>query len=312
LTLALVPAASWFRAYAMITVTDLRQVDIQFCAEHFGARPWQAGIDLDALEAPGQYDLIWLGSVFSHFSAENSIKLLHKLISWANPGAIVMVTLHGRRAIQFRSTGHLPHLHDEGWQKIELEHGQFGYGYADYENQTGYGISLTKLEWSARLIRFHGQCASSATERASVGRPPGRFGLAVLPRAKRRIRCDSPNECPHQPPFDWGEEVAVGNTEHSQRTQGQLRQPHQPALLVPNAYALRTAMTGGSVSASEAMEKKSAMGAGILGPRTMKRAPERWTFFTSAKTLSVFGLVAQVLQKIGCEAGCRSGRSRQA
>ena len=46
-----------------------------------------------------------------------------------------------------------PYLHDFGWHKIKSEFDETGYGYADYENETGYGISLTSLDWSARLIQ---------------------------------------------------------------------------------------------------------------------------------------------------------------
>lgn len=146
----------WLRAAfpdAAITVADLRKADIQFCAEKFGAKTWNVGGDLDSLSAPGQFDMIWVGSVLTHLSAENSIELLGKLISWANDRAIVIVTLHGRRALQLGSTGQITYLHDEGWERIELEHRRVGYGYADYENQCGYGISLTKLEWTARLVQ---------------------------------------------------------------------------------------------------------------------------------------------------------------
>lgn len=145
----------WLRAAfptAEITVSDMRATDLEFCVEHFGAKAWLSGTDIEVLEAPGQYDLIWAGSVLTHLSAEKSRALLAKFIGWAKPGGIIIVTLHGRRAIQYRKAGRLPYLHDLGWQKVQSEYNEWGYGYSDYERANGYGISLTSLGWSARLV----------------------------------------------------------------------------------------------------------------------------------------------------------------
>lgn len=137
---------------AEVSVTDLRKSDLDFCAQNFGATAWASGTDLDALEAPESYDLIWAGSVVTHLSAGKALNLLHKLIGWTRHGGLVVVSLHGRAAIDNRRRNIWAYLHDAGWQDIERDYRRLGYGYADYENQTGYGISVTSLDWIAKRV----------------------------------------------------------------------------------------------------------------------------------------------------------------
>jgi len=145
----------WLRAAfpeAETSVTDLRESDLEFCAENFQATTWPSSTDIDALQAPDRYDLIWAGSVLTHLSAEKSLSLLDKLIGWTRQGGLVIVSLHGRAVTDIRRRNAWDYLHDSGWKTIENEYKRLGYGYADYENQAGYGISLVSLDWIAKQI----------------------------------------------------------------------------------------------------------------------------------------------------------------
>jgi SAM-dependent methyltransferase len=137
---------------AEISVTDLRETDLEFCAKNFRVTPWPSGTEIDALQAPDRYDLIWAGSVLTHLPAAKSLNLLNKLIGWTRPGGLLVVSLHGRTAIDIRRRNVWAYLHDSGWQTIENEHRRIGYGYADYENQTGYGIAVVSLDWIAKWV----------------------------------------------------------------------------------------------------------------------------------------------------------------
>src|SRR5262245_36605140 len=53
----------WLRAAypsAAIHACDLRAPDMEFCAKTFTAMTWVSSTDIDALEAPARYDLIWV------------------------------------------------------------------------------------------------------------------------------------------------------------------------------------------------------------------------------------------------------------
>jgi hypothetical protein len=129
---------------------------MRFNERAFGARAWTTGTDISALAAPASsYNLIWLGSVATHLPARQTVRLLDKMLAWTKDGGIVAMSLHGRFAYKHQSEmvamGH-PYIHDQAWPTITAGYEATGYGYADYEQQDGYGISLTKLSWAAALI----------------------------------------------------------------------------------------------------------------------------------------------------------------
>ena len=145
----------WLRAAfpdADIDACDLRAQDMEFCRRQFRARTWVSGTDVAALEAPGTYDLIWVGSVLTHLSAERSGRLIDKLLSWTNPGGLLVTSTIGRAALSRRDRGDADYIDAEGWRAIKEQYAMLGFGYADYADQAGYGLSLTKLSWAGGLI----------------------------------------------------------------------------------------------------------------------------------------------------------------
>src|SRR5436309_14349941 len=54
---------------ARLTACDIDHDAVDFCAETFGAEPIYSDEDPRAIELPGQYDLIWCGSLFTHLDA---------------------------------------------------------------------------------------------------------------------------------------------------------------------------------------------------------------------------------------------------
>ena len=145
----------WLRAAfptAHIAACDLRPQDIQFCRDQFGAETWIAGTDIDALQALGTYDLIWVGSVLTHLSAENSARLIDKLLNWANPGGLIIMSIIGRVAKDRKDGSGADYIHPAGWAQITQQYAERGFGYADYEGAAGYGLSLTKLSWAGGLV----------------------------------------------------------------------------------------------------------------------------------------------------------------
>ena len=145
----------WLRAAfpaASIDACDLREHDMTFCREAFSARTWISGTDIDLLQAPGKYDLIWLGSVATHLSSEKVVRMLDKALSWTSAMGLVLISFHGAYALSRQESGEFRYIDDASWSSIKTSYHDTGFGYADYRDQPGYGISLTKLSWIAELI----------------------------------------------------------------------------------------------------------------------------------------------------------------
>jgi SAM-dependent methyltransferase len=146
----------WLRASfpeAIIHACDIREQDVKFVRQQFRATTWVSGIDIDALEPLSSYDVIWVGSVFTHLSAEVSTKLFDKLRKWLTPKGVLIFSVHGRVVLHRGNTGEFNYYGlGEQWGKLTDGYEKTGYGYADYPSQDGYGISVSKSTWWINLI----------------------------------------------------------------------------------------------------------------------------------------------------------------
>lgn len=145
----------WLRAafpQATISASDLREDDLEFVRDKFGANTWVAGTDPDSMQQPFPFDLIWVGSVITHREAEQTEKLMAKLFEWLKPGGLLVASFHGRQAIIIGNTRQLDYIVWNLWEKIVAGYYSNGYGYSDYPGQKDYGISLISHEWMLRFV----------------------------------------------------------------------------------------------------------------------------------------------------------------
>lgn len=89
---------------ARLTACDLMAPAAKFCAATFGGAWVQSSEDLEALRLPERYDLVWLGSVFTHLPLHRWTRLFDFLSRSTNPGGVVVFTTHGVRAINHIET----------------------------------------------------------------------------------------------------------------------------------------------------------------------------------------------------------------
>lgn len=150
---------------AKLTACDIDRPGVDFCAETFGAIPIYSDVDPRAVKLEqGAYDLIWCGSLFTHFDASRWGPFLEMFRSALAPGGILVFTNHGRyRAEILReglgSTG----LTEDQGKAILADYDRAGFGYQDYPPkdelprlQSGldsdYGMSLARPSWVCEQI----------------------------------------------------------------------------------------------------------------------------------------------------------------
>jgi SAM-dependent methyltransferase len=144
----------WLRSAfpsAAIEGCDIREADLQFVAGEFDVRTWVSGTDVSLLKPPSSYDLIWVGSVFTHLPMRVSVELFDKLASWLNPAGVLVFTSHGRHVSALGEQSNFYGIPDD-WSRVLSEYRNRKYGYADYAQTPGYGISVTQLSWWAELV----------------------------------------------------------------------------------------------------------------------------------------------------------------
>lgn len=141
---------------AEITACDLLSDGVDFCAATFGAIPVHSHEDPLLIPLPkGAFDLIWVGSLFTHLDERRWKSLLSVLAASLAEGGLLVFTAHGRRIYQ-RMRG-MDGTYDFGipyWRKTLVLSGyeRTGFSYGNYGGTENYGVSLSDPVSVCRLI----------------------------------------------------------------------------------------------------------------------------------------------------------------
>ena len=140
--------------HARLTAADVDSGGVNFCAKTFGAIPMYSNTDFSRLVFDTKFDLIWVGSVFTHLRAERWMSLLELFRSILTEDGLLVVSTHGSeverrlREGQCRWYG----LEAERVAKILRNYDEHGFGYSDYRKSKDYGVSLSSPEWVSPQI----------------------------------------------------------------------------------------------------------------------------------------------------------------
>ena len=142
---------------AFLPDSELFFVDVvesgrEFCAKQFNGKAVSSGADFSNLDLPGDMDLIWVGSVFTHMDYARMRMLFDSLVASLSRNGILIMTLRGRELHQ--RDVERPAI-AKNRSKLLKEYEQEGIGYQSYrdinpnaterydENYTGdWGLSL--------------------------------------------------------------------------------------------------------------------------------------------------------------------------
>jgi SAM-dependent methyltransferase len=127
---------------AEIFVSEIDKAKQNFCVSTFGAR----AIDLpsDFSGAPAElFDLIFVGSLFTHLNAALSLGALRYLLDALSQGGLLIFTTHGRHATA------LPASEGQLEQKTLRDFMRTGFG---YDGGVAYGNSRIAPSWVVRAV----------------------------------------------------------------------------------------------------------------------------------------------------------------
>jgi SAM-dependent methyltransferase len=143
---------------AQIDACDLDTEGVKFCADTFGAHPIQSQEDLTKVAFPDSYDLIWIGSLFTHTSFAITKAWLTFLSRHLSENGIIVATFHGRWATRLHKLVPYP-MDDDQWAAIMSGYDTAGYGYHDYRKEQShdfiegsYGLSVARAHTIVEMI----------------------------------------------------------------------------------------------------------------------------------------------------------------
>ena len=142
---------------ALFDACDLDTDGVDFCAATFGAKAIYSQEELSDVEFDALYDVIWVGSLFTHTSENVTQRWMVHLAKFLSPDGIIVATLHGRWCEHVHKVS--PYIGNERWEDILKQYHTHGYGYSDYIQKEShdyisgsYGVSLVKPHTSIKII----------------------------------------------------------------------------------------------------------------------------------------------------------------
>lgn len=178
---------------ASLTACDVREDAVKYCAEAFGAVPVLSSVTLNNITIPKMHDIIWMGSVITHFSADDSRLLLTKMLDNLNPGGLLIFSLHGRIYPLDIQPNRWKILGDDDFRGALDDYRKTGFGYRDYPGRPGIGASLTSPAWVFDFIAQDKNLIFSYHERGWTGW----HDLAVIKKGSQKALFDSYKDQPY-------------------------------------------------------------------------------------------------------------------
>jgi CBS domain-containing protein/SAM-dependent methyltransferase len=132
---------------AHITACDIDLDGVQYCEAAFGAAGVPSSADPADIPIRRQFDAIWCGSLLTHLDAPRWPGFLSFFESRLTARGALVFSTHGERVAT--RMGVAP---EDYAAPIFAAYERTGFGYADYPDQPGYGVSLSRREWVSGLI----------------------------------------------------------------------------------------------------------------------------------------------------------------
>jgi 2-polyprenyl-3-methyl-5-hydroxy-6-metoxy-1,4-benzoquinol methylase len=155
--------------HADITFADIETAGVDFCASQFRGTGVYSQADLSKVDLGHNFDVIWIGSLFTHVDQARAETWLRHLCGLLSPQGILIATIHGNwsREVQ-RSYGAM--IGDAEWAQIMAGYELTGWGYARYPGAEDYGVSLCRASTViAMASRIEGTRILGYNERAWAG-----------------------------------------------------------------------------------------------------------------------------------------------
>src|SRR5262249_26008365 len=136
---------------------EINTAALDFCQRVFFVSAFLSRANPRDLALPQRFDLIWCGSLITHIDEQATFDLLRFFYGHLSDQGLCVFTTHGQRSIEWIKCKKTTYgLTEEAQHKVLREFQVQGYGYADYPNQSGYGISTVSHSRIVELARSVG------------------------------------------------------------------------------------------------------------------------------------------------------------
>jgi hypothetical protein len=123
---------------ASMSFCDIDRSGVDFCCQTFGGTPVYSQPELTKVDIGADYDIMWVGSLFTHVDRSRTERWLRYLCSHLSERGIMVATFHGPASIEVLDRYQLWGLTDEQQRRVLVSYETSGYGYEPYLNFEGW------------------------------------------------------------------------------------------------------------------------------------------------------------------------------
>jgi SAM-dependent methyltransferase len=146
-----------------IVACDIERAGVDFCATRFGAVPVYSHPEIERIELPFVFDLIWVGSLFTHLDAPQWHAFLERFARSLAPGGVLVFTTAGRLVAELIGAGETSGLAPDGARRLLEDFARDGFGFARYvgtapraqEIDQVFGRSVAHPGWVLAQLALH-------------------------------------------------------------------------------------------------------------------------------------------------------------
>lgn len=141
---------------AAITACDIDRGGVAFCAEKFGTQPAHSDEKPEDLALTDPFDLIWVGSLFTHLPKNDWRGYLKKLCDLTAPNGLLVFSVAGKFVFDLAVAGDYFGLKREDIAAVQADYEKCGFAYAQYPEtvtkHSNIGRTFVTEEWVKKEI----------------------------------------------------------------------------------------------------------------------------------------------------------------
>jgi SAM-dependent methyltransferase len=142
-----------------ISACEIDREAADFCHQEFGVKALYSSDDPRQITFPDTYDLIWVGSLFSHLGSEKSFALFERFVEILNPGGVMVFTTQGESCFTNPGVGGYSKRFPAIEGQLRESYARDGYCHTPYQPGGYYGMAIYSEDYLKRTMaeRFPGR-----------------------------------------------------------------------------------------------------------------------------------------------------------
>lgn len=132
--------------HSEIIACDINESGVNFCHTQFKVHPLISNVEPERIPLDGLFDLIWVGSLFTHLDAPLIRRFLRVLTEHLSLDGLLIFSTHGNHVASLYRAENRFHSMLGSYDKT-------GFAYEDYPNKKGYGNTLSSPSWIVNEVK---------------------------------------------------------------------------------------------------------------------------------------------------------------